>query len=352
MPLQPFYSYGSTRFLWSEDASLPPGEAEKEYRLITDENLAALYPEILDSSPGSLVIPAREESKQLSQLGEWLDHFLATRTDRHTFLIGMGGGLVTDLTGFLASVYMRGLDFGYIPTSLLAMVDAALGGKTAMNHGAQKNLVGSFQWPKFIHFHLPFLSTLPRQEWANGFAEIIKYQLLFHPGGLQGLGEKGLDYFREHPPALRELILQCVADKMRCVEQDPLDRGIRQQLNLGHTVGHALETHLQLDHGQAVALGLVIACYISEKRRGLSTSLRESLEWTLERFGLPTRAAYNAEALVSIMTMDKKRQGGKVDFILLDQEAQVHIEPLTPPEMLNLLNEFLDRHPSPRTRRG
>ncbi len=350
MPIESFYSYGATTMYWSKEASLSEWEKGRDRRIITDKNLAALYPHILDSFPGSLIVEAREEAKQLHHLGNCLDQLLATRADRNTLLIGMGGGLVTDLTGFLASVYMRGLDFGLIPTSLLAMVDAALGGKTALNHGMQKNLIGSFAWPRFILFHLPFLRSLPQRQWANGFAEIIKYQLLFHPGGMESLGKRGLDYFRQDWDALGELIRLCVADKMQCVEKDPRDQGVRKQLNLGHTVGHALEAHLNIDHGQAVALGLVIACHFSEKRRGLSPDLRQRLEYTLERFDLPTWADFDPEALVSIMTMDKKRHAEKVEFILLDEEARVQTEFLSSGEMLNLLIDFRDCHPSSRNR--
>lgn len=323
-----------------------------QLRLITDEHLAALYPSILASFPAHIVIEPKEESKQVQHLGKWLDALLELETDRQSLLLGLGGGLTTDLTGFLASVYMRGLDFGLVPTSLLAMVDAALGGKTAMNHRLQKNFIGTIRHPKFIVFYLPFLDTLPCREWANGFAEIIKYQLLFHPGGLDILADRGLDYYRINQGAVKMLIDQCVKDKYLIVEQDLHDQGLRRLLNLGHTAGHALETQLQIDHGQAVALGMLFACLISETKLGLRPQVREKLETALSRFQLPVRLDFDPDALMAVLGMDKKRAGEKLNFVLLSEEGQGQICPLSPAEIFDHLKVFRDCYSPSRSARG
>jgi len=297
-----------------------------QLRLITDEHLAALYPSILASFPAHIVIEPKEESKQVQHLGKWLDALLELETDRQSLLLGLGGGLTTDLTGFLASVYMRGLDFGLVPTSLLAMVDAALGGKTAMNHRLQKNFIGTIRHPKFIVFYLPFLDTLPCREWANGFAEIIKHACIRDAVMFHELEERSLRHYRRRQTAICELVQRNALIKAKIVQQDEFEKNERRLLNFGHTLAHALENQYEMMHGHAVSIGMHCACHISEQLTGFKQTDR--VVKLLEKYGLPTYLEFDRKKAFGILKMDKKRERKDMNYVLLDKIGRARIQSL------------------------
>lgn len=231
----------------------------KDCIIITDTNIHRLYKQAFEGYKAVIVIPADESSKSLETVADITQQLLAAEAHRKTYLLGVGGGMVTDVTGLVASLYMRGMPFGFVPTSLLGMVDASIGGKNGVNFGMQKNLLGTFTQPDFILFDYHFLKTLPIEEWSNGFAEIIKYACLFDNKLFDELMENDLRYYHRNIPSTAEIVAKCVNWKNDVVISDERESWTRKLLNFGHTAGHAFETVCEIPHGQAVAIGMLVA---------------------------------------------------------------------------------------------
>ena len=296
--------------------------------LVTNEHIAHLYPQLFEGRKTLVIAPA-ESSKSLDTIGRLTKELIALEATRKTTLIGVGGGVVTDITGFLASVYMRGVPFGFVPTTLLGMVDAAIGGKNGVNAGMNKNLIGTINQPDFILFDTGFLDTLPDEEWSNGFAEIIKYACIFDADLFAELGKNSISGYREHGNTnLAALIERCVAWKNKTVAEDEHEQGVRKLLNFGHTAAHAIENMYELSHGKAVAIGMVIACILSEELTGLDKGVTERLKTLLKQYGLPVRHDIDVKQAMDILKMDKKRVNETIDYILLEEVGKAVIKPL------------------------
>lgn len=203
-----------------------------------------------------LVIPSGESSKSMLQVEKCMDFLMSNEVDKNDCLFGVGGGVVTDLTGYISAVYKRGLSLILIPTTLLSMVDAALGGKNGINFYSIKNMIGTIKMPDAVIIDLHYLQTLPEVEWRNGFAEIIKHGLIAHKELLDLLRKHSLLDFQNNHLLLQELLAEAIQVKMDIVAADPMEEGLRKKLNFGHTFGHAFETLLNIPHGQAVMLGM------------------------------------------------------------------------------------------------
>lgn len=268
------------------------------------------------------VFPAGEQFKNAAVYLDLL-YFLAekqiTRTD---LIVALGGGVVGDLAGFAAATYMRGIPFIQIPTTLLAMVDSSVGGKTAIDLPVGKNLVGTFYQPKLVLCDTDCLNTLPEDIFRDGCAEVIKYGVLYDPELFAHLAEKGLDFDRE------TVITRCVELKRDVVAEDEFDTGARMKLNLGHTVGHGVEaqSHFEISHGKAVAIGMAIVA-----RSGGDAATRDAILDILNKFGLPSSCDYSAESLYHSALSDKKRSGGIVNLIIPERIGFCRIAP-TPVE--------------------
>jgi len=300
----------------------------KDKILITNKHIARLYPNLF-ANEKTLVISAGEHTKDIGTIAYLAGELLKLEATRSTMLIGVGGGVITDITGFLASIYMRGISFGFIPTSLLGMVDASIGGKNGVNVNLNKNILGVFHHPEFIVFDTSFLKTLPNPEWSNGFAEIIKYAICFDPDFFTELSRKYLPFYKEDTGALSDVIKKCVAIKCRIVSGDENESGERKLLNFGHTVGHAIENLYGLSHGNAVAIGMQIACRISEKVCGLNPEVTEKLLKVLRQYYLPVSQPVATTKVMEILKMDKKRNGDSINFILLEATGKAVIKPLS-----------------------
>ena len=257
-----------------------------------------------------------EEYKVQATVDTIIAQLIALRADRGFTLVGVGGGVVTDLAGYAASVYMRGIRFGFVPTTLLAMVDASVGGKNGVDVGPYKNLVGTIRQPDFLLYDMRFLATLPEAQWSNGFAEVVKHACIRDAAGFRTLERYDIASIRKDRRALSELIERNVRLKSSVVRRDPYEKGERRLLNFGHTLGHALETQYELDHGQAVSIGMAFACRLSEDLLGFKDTARVC--GLLQRYGLPVDAAFDPERVVGILAMDKKRVGGKMNYVLLE----------------------------------
>lgn len=267
-----------------------------------------------------------------------IEQLIDLQADRKSVLIGVGGGVVTDLTGYVASVYMRGIRFGFVPTSVLAMVDASIGGKNGIDVGQYKNLVGIIRQPSFLFYDLSFLKTLPDQEWSNGFAEIIKHACILDRGLFSLLEKTNLRAIKKHPELLAKIILRNIDLKSGVVKRDELESGDRKLLNFGHTLGHALETQYELTHGQAVSLGMVFASWLSAVLEGYSEPHR--VEAILASYGLPTRAAFDTEKVFKVLVMDKKRVNTAFSYVLLQKTGKGMIRQIETESLKKYLSEF------------
>src|SRR4029077_2609158 len=291
--------------------------------------------------PTLITIPAGEKSKTLKQVGAICDQMNTAGIDRKSFVVGLGGGMIGDISGFVAAIYHRGVPHVQIPTTLLAMVDSSIGGKTGVDTRAGKNLIGAFHQPSLVIDDLDVLKTLPRRQFNQGFAEIIKHAIIADPKMFHTLQSwKG-----GAAPALQRLIKRNIQIKSRIVTKDERDRtGQRALLNFGHTIGHAIEragNYRKFLHGEAVSLGIVAACAISVKRAGLRPNQRDAIVDLLRGFGLPTRLPPNfpRKKIFDAIRFDKKFAGGKVRFVVTPRIGTARI---TNDVTLNDIREAID----------
>jgi 3-dehydroquinate synthase len=226
---------------------------------------------------------------------------------------------VTDVTGYLAASFMRGVPAAFVPTTLLGQVDAANGGKNGENLGLHKNMLGTVRQPAFVLFIAEFLGSLPEEHWRAGFAEIIKYGHIADARILTLLQEADLAFFQKRPENLSELVEGCVSVKNKIVHADEQESGIRRILNFGHTAGHAFERLCELPHGYAVGLGMRVAVQLSEQHCALSADTGIQLRRLLEKFGLPVTCPHDEDAVMELMLKDKKRGADGIEYVLLER---------------------------------
>ena len=310
---------------------LPEVRLSKTCAIISDTTVAPLFADRIKNSLSSagfrqtlITIPAGEKSKTLGQVGAICDRMIAAGLDRHSFVIGLGGGMIGDISGFVAAIYHRGIPHVQIPTTLLAMVDSSIGGKTGVDTQAGKNLIGAFHQPSLVIDDLDVLKTLPRRQFDQGFAEIIKHAIIADAEMFRRLKVARASGWRRasETHALQSLIKRNIQIKSRVVAKDERDRtGERALLNFGHTVGHAIEcvgNYRKFLHGEAVSLGMVAACAISMKRAGLPPDQRAAIVDLLERFGLPTRLPpkFPRKKILDAVNFDKKFESGEVRFVV------------------------------------
>jgi 3-dehydroquinate synthase len=284
--------------------------------IITDENVYKHH-ESRFKGWNVIVLKAGEEYKVQATVDAVIEQLIMMRADRKTILVGVGGGVITDITGYVASVYMRGISFGFIPTSVLAMVDASIGGKNGIDVGVYKNMVGIIRQPKFLLYDLNLLNTLPQTEWENGFAEIIKHACIKDAAMFGLLEANSLSTYQKNKKAIAELIQRNVLIKTKVVQKDEFEKAERRLLNFGHTLGHALENQYELSHGQAIAIGMTYACHISEQLSGFKET--DKVVKVLEQYGLPTYASFNKKKVIEVLKMDKKRERKEMNYVLLEK---------------------------------
>ena len=295
--------------------------------LITDEKVASHY---RDQFPPAdvITIGCGEKIKTLDTLAQIYDQLVALEADRSTFIVGIGGGIVGDITGFAASTYMRGLAFGFVATSLLAMVDATVGGKNGVNFKGYKNMVGVFNQPAFVIADITLLKTLPPAEIACGLAEIVKHGCIADAAYF--------DYIEAHADAVADLdeavMLKLVHDsvqiKAAVVNQDEREAGERRKLNFGHTLAHAFEKTIGISHGAAVSAGMVLAAELSRDRGLLSTESVTRIKDLLVRLNLPVTLDFDRQAVCSALKKDKKRQRDTIHFVLLEALGRAVVQTL------------------------
>jgi len=308
-----------------------PGRHRKKAAIITDDNVHPLYGDAVARSLQSAgyeththVFPQGEGSKTMARAMEIVAFLCDNAFTRSDLAVALGGGVVGDITGFAAAIYQRGMDYIQVPTTLLAAVDSSVGGKTAVNIPQGKNLVGAFWQPRLVWCDTTTLNTLPPAVFNDGMAEVIKYGCIW---------DNALFSRLEQPGALEDLvaiIADCVRIKAQVVRQDEFDTGLRQILNFGHTMGHAIEkaSEFTVSHGSAVAMGMVL-CAAAGERVGITPNgVTRRIEGLLERNSLPTRSPYPLSRLSKLCLGDKKRSGDSIAVILLEDMGRSVIHPV------------------------
>jgi 3-dehydroquinate synthase len=273
-----------------------------------------------------IIVPSGEQQKSLNYVEELIGVLLLRGADRSSYLIGVGGGVVCDITGFVATVFMRGIKFAFVPTTLLAQVDASIGGKNGVNTGDYKNMIGAFSQPEFILVDPSFLLTLPKKELISGMAEVVKHACIKSEMYFNYIEENIASILTLNMEVIEELIIQSVMIKAAVVEEDEKESGIRKILNYGHTFGHAIEKKNQLAHGEAVSLGMVIVNSIAAKKGMLDAVSETRINDVLKKIGLPVNISeYDLVSLHSLVKNDKKKAGETISLILLNQIGNAQV---------------------------
>ncbi len=324
--------------------------------IITDENIKNLYGNKFPQGP-VLTIGTGEKIKTLATVENLLRELIRLSCDRSSFILGIGGGIVTDIVGFVASIFLRGVRFGFVSTSLLSQVDASVGGKNGVNLDSFKNMVGVFNQPEFVICDIDLLTTLPKAEISNGLAEIVKHGLICDTDMLDFIEknrQKALDL--DHDTIFR-LVADSVAIKSRVVQQDEKESGERRKLNFGHTIGHAVEKLNQVKlnqvklnqeksnqgkpvltgHGRAVSLGMVAAAMFSQKKGMISQEDVTRITTLLKGLNLPVELDYKADQIIEAASRDKKKQGSSLYYVFLEAVGKARVEKIGFDEM----NDFI-----------
>lgn len=322
-----------------------PHIAGRQVLIVTNDVVAPLYLDkvqqaLSDYQVSSLVLPDGEAFKDMSTLTKIFDQLLEDKHNRTTTLVALGGGVIGDMTGFAAAAYQRGVNFIQVPTTLLSQVDSSVGGKTAVNHPLGKNMIGAFHQPQAVIADTATLSTLPDRELSAGMAEVIKYGLICDAEFYAWLLENVAGLMARDEALLTHAIYTSCQDKAKVVSQDETEQGVRAILNLGHTFGHAIESHQGYGnwlHGEAVGAGMMMAAYLSHKLSALSTNELSVLQKLLVQSGLPVKgpANMNLDDYLTRMAVDKKVLDGKIRLILLKSIGEAYVTDEVEPSLID-----------------
>ncbi len=284
--------------------------------LITDSNVFAKHKKRFNGWQ-TIVIEGGEEFKTQQTINEIVDKLIEFGADRSTTLVGVGGGVITDIVGFVGCIYMRGIKFGFVPTSILAMVDASIGGKNGIDVGLYKNMVGIIKQPSFLLYDYSLLKTLPKSEWVNGFAEIIKHAAIKDAAMFKMLEATTLTSYQKDATSLSKLIMRNALLKTKVVQDDEFETGGRKLLNFGHSLGHAIENLYQIPHGHAVSIGMGVACKFSQQLNNFKDTDR--VVTLLKKYGLPPAFDFDKKQALRILQSDKKKEKQSIGYVLLQK---------------------------------
>jgi len=333
-----FFSGTQTDFYFDASYDLLEKIVSKEKAVvITDENILKAHQRKLKGY-NTIVLKPGEQYKVQQTVDMIIDQLIAMGANRQTILIGFGGGVITDITGYVAGIFMRGVKVGYIPSTLLAMVDAAIGGKNGIDVGVYKNMVGLIRQPSFLIYDYSVLKTLPLKEWQNGFAEIIKHACIKDAKMFAELSQQSISKYKKQPDLLADLIKRNANIKIKVVQQDEFEAGERKLLNFGHTLGHAIENMYELSHGEAISIGMTYATLMSQHLLMLKSG--EEIIHLLQRYGLPTVASFDAGKAFKIMLKDKKRADDVVQYILISKIGKGVVQPIHIEQLKTIFKQF------------
>lgn len=313
--------------------------------VVIDENVNGLYRDLF-SQYKLISVDSSEAAKTLNTAADITAKLIGFEADRHTFILAVGGGIVCDIAGFVASTYMRGLRFGFVATTLVAQVDAAIGGKNGVNFQRYKNIIGTFNQPEFVICDMRFLNTLPERELNAGFAEIIKYGLISDRSIINDVEQNHGQYMKCDQDAFAHLIFKCVSIKAKVVNEDVNEKGLRKILNFGHTLGHAIERiSSDYNHGEAISIGMVIAMKISEVKGEISKADTGTLCALLQKYRLPVAIDKQLfPELIESLSADKKKNQSSIEYIILKQIGEAEILPVSFSELAGLLTDISFRN--------
>jgi len=287
-----------------------------------------------------ITIGTGEKKKNLDTVGTIYERLLELDADRSSFIVGIGGGIVCDIAGFAASTYMRGVRFGFVSTTLLSQVDASVGGKNGVNFGGYKNMVGVFNQPEFVICDLNLLKTLPSREIICGFAEIVKHAVIADEKLFVYLEKYYTQALALDLKVIEKLVYDSVIVKSSIVNRDAKEKGERRKLNFGHSFGHAIEKTMQVPHGEAVSVGMVLASALSVKRGCLRPEAAARVSALLKKFGLPGQLQFDTNQVIAALRKDKKREGECINFVLLREIGQAVVEEISIQELVESLSSL------------
>lgn len=312
-----------------------PQEKIKRTIIITDKNINTIYGEHFVKFP-IIEIKAGEDSKTMKTAMKIVEQLLELEADRHSYLLAIGGGVICDITGFVASVFMRGIPFSYISTSLLSQVDASIGGKTGVNFKGFKNIIGTFNHPEFVICDQQMLSSLPKSEFTNGMGEVIKHACISSQSMFNFLKTNSKQILEYDITTIKQLIEKSIEIKTDIVTKDEFESGERKKLNFGHTIGHAIEMNSKLNHGEAISVGMVMAAKLSYQKGYCSRSVIKEIESLCKAFGLPVKTRILAYKLIDVIKKDKKKKDKYIDFVFIEEIGRVRIEKLLTEDIIKV----------------
>jgi len=333
----PFFNSSTTYYFNTSFDHLEKLTSKDNTVIITDENIFQKNQKKFEGWK-TIVIKAGEQHKHQRTVDSIIEQLITHGAERKSFIVGVGGGVVTDIAGYVAGVYMRGVKFGFVPTSILAMVDAAIGGKNGIDVGVYKNMVGLIRQPAFLLYDYSFLKSLPNKEWINGFAEIIKHACIKDAAMFKSLEQHKLRDFQKDNELLNKLIQRNALIKSKVIQQDEFEQGDRKLLNYGHTLGHAIENTYHLPHGHAVTIGMVVAAYLSENLVGFKDVKRVAS--LIVQYDLPAFYKFDTEKAIEVMQADKKRVKDVINYILLEKIGKGIVKPLRVEEIKQTLEQL------------
>jgi len=307
--------------------------------IITDVNVKRFYQNNFPPHP-VITIQTGEKIKNLDTVRSIYGKLVELGVDRSTVIIGIGGGIVCDITGFVASTFLRGVKFGFVSSTLLSQVDASVGGKNGVNFQGYKNMVGVFNQPEFVICDLNLLNTLPQKEVLCGLAEIVKHAAIGDADLFKYLEENYQKALALDTVVIERLVYDSVVIKSAIVNKDEKEKGERRKLNFGHTFGHAIEKTTGVRHGEAVSAGMVMASELSVKKGHLQPKDAERIKSLLLNLKLPTRLQADRKTVFDALQKDKKRQGDRIYFVLLEDIGKPFVDQISIKELDNVLNAF------------
>jgi 3-dehydroquinate synthase len=312
---------------------------ELEPVLLIDENVLIHHHDLFEPFR-SVIIPPGESFKNLQTVEHIYRELINLEVDRSTLLVGVGGGLATDVAGFVASTFLRGTTFGFISTTLLGQVDASIGGKNGVNLDGYKNMVGNIRQPSFIWCDLSLLQTLETREYISGIAEVLKYGFIRDFSFMEYLEVHMDQLLGQESAVLEHVVATSAAIKVDVVQKDEHESGLRRILNFGHTIGHAIERSRGILHGEAVSMGMILAGRLSVQQGLLKLSEAERVEQLLSSAGLPSPAELDPDEIYQNIRKDKKKSGDDVHFVLLKGLGDTLIRPIRFKELKSIIHDL------------
>ena len=307
--------------------------------IITDSNVKHHYEHYFPRCK-VIEIGTGEKIKTLDTVKTIYEKLIEFEVDRSCFILGIGGGIVCDIAGFVASTYMRGIDFGFVSTSLLSQVDASIGGKNGINFSGYKNMVGVFNQPQFVICDLDMLSTLPKKILQCGFAEIVKYAAIYDGHLFSFIEDNYKNALELNKSVIEKLVYDSINIKSTVVKKDEKEKGERRKLNFGHTFGHAIEKTTGMPHGESISIGMIAAAELSVKRHTLSYKEAERIKRLLQNFSLPVKFPVNKERLKDALRKDKKRKDNNIQFVLLKKIGNAFVKEIEIKELEKVIDDM------------